>query len=473
MAAYNKKKIGWATAAAIVVANMIGTGVFTTLGFQLVDIQNTWSILLLWGLGGVIALLGALSYAELGTHLRRSGGEYHFISKTIHPFLGYLSGWVSLTVGFAAPIALASMGMAAYLQKFVPVSATAMAIAAVVLISVVHSFDIKKSSGFQDVFTVVKILVITAFVGFALFSGADGHAVNTSASWMAEVSTPAFAVSLVYVTYAFTGWNAAAYIVEEIKRPRINLPKALIGGTVLVTVLYVLLQLAFLKQAPLQALIGEIEVGQIVAEHMFGGIGGRWMSIIIALLLVSSISAMVWVGPRITRAMADDYRLWHFVGRDNRNGIPVRAIWLQSGISILLIMSGSFQQVLLFSGFVLQLFSMIAVAGVFVLRRSKNTESGFQSPFYPWVQIAYIAFSSWIVVYMIVDQPQESLWGLALLGAGMFTFLLDRLLFRKRKKAPNGGFKPPLAFIINSQQQPHQANGQISAQKPSFSDHPN
>jgi APA family basic amino acid/polyamine antiporter len=440
MAAYNNKKIGWATAAAIVVANMIGTGVFTTLGFQLVEIQNTWSILLLWSLGGVIALLGAFSYAELGTHMRRSGGEYHFISKTIHPFLGYLSGWVSLTVGFAAPVALASMGMAAYLGKFVNIPAVPLAIMAVLLISLVHSFDIKKSSGFQDIFTVVKILVIAAFVGIALFTGTNANAVDTSRIWMKEVSTPAFAVALVYVTYAFTGWNSAAYIVEEIKYPRLNLPKALIGGTLLVTVLYILLQLAFLKQAPLQALQGKLEVGQIVAEHMFGWIGGKWMSIAIALMLVSSISAMVWVGPRITRAMADDYPLWHFVGRDNQFGIPVRAIWLQAGISIFLILSGSFQQILLFSGFVLQLFSMLAVIGVFVLRRRKKEAVGFKSPFYPWIQIAYLAISAWIVIYMIVDQPKESLWGLVLLAIGAGTFLFDKLLLHKGKKMRSGGW---------------------------------
>ncbi len=432
MAAYNHKKIGWKSAAAIVVANMIGTGVFTTLGFQLQDIQNTWSILLLWGMGGIIALLGAFCYAELGTHLRRSGGEYHFISSTIHPFLGYLSGWVSLTVGFSAPIALASMGMAAYLEKFTGIPVVFVAIGAVVIISLIHSFNIKQSSRFQDIFTVIKIVVIASFVVFALMTSGEQHAVNTSASWIGEISTPAFAVALVYVTYAFTGWNAAAYIVEEIKHPKVNLPRALIGGTLLVTVLYVFLQLAFLKQAPLYALAGKIEIGQIVAEQMFGETGGRWMSIVIALLLISSISAMVWVGPRITRAMADDYTLWHFVGRDNKNGIPVRAIWLQAFISIFLILSGSFQQVLLFSGFILQLFSMVAIAGIFVLRRSGKKENGFKSPLYPWVQIAYLAISAWIVGFMIVDQPRESLWGLVNLGIGALTFLLDRLFFSKK-----------------------------------------
>jgi APA family basic amino acid/polyamine antiporter len=285
-----------------------------------------------------------------------------------------------------------------------------------------------------------KILVIAAFVGIALFTGTNANAVDTSRIWMKEVSTPAFAVALVYVTYAFTGWNSAAYIVEEIKYPRLNLPKALIGGTLLVTVLYILLQLAFLKQAPLQALQGKVEVGQIVAEHMFGWIGGKWMSIAIALMLVSSISAMVWVGPRITRAMADDYPLWHFVGRDNHFGIPVRAIWLQAGISIFLILSGSFQQILLFSGFVLQLFSMLAVIGVFVLRRRKKEAVGFKSPFYPWIQIAYLAISAWIVIYMIVDQPKESLWGLVLLAIGAGTFLFDKLLLHKGKKMRSGGW---------------------------------
>lgn len=434
MAAYNNKKIGWKSAAAIVVANMIGTGVFTTLGFQLLEIENTWSIILLWVMGGIISLLGAFSYAELGTHLRRSGGEYHFISSTIHPFLGYLSGWVSLTVGFAAPVALASMGMAAYLSSFSGIHKTWVAVLAVGGISLVHSFNIKQSSRFQDFFTIAKIMLIAAFVIYAFWLPNEQHAVQTSTSWLNEISTPAFAICLVYVTYAFTGWNAAAYIVEEIKSPRKNLPRALIGGTLLVTLLYVLLQFAFLKQAPLHALRGEIEIGQIVAENMFGWMGGRWMSIIIALLLVSSISAMVWVGPRITRAMADDYPLWQFLGSDNKNGIPVRAIWLQSGISILLILTGSFQQILLFSGFILQLFSMVAVLGVFVLRKKGSTVRGYRSPLYPWVQIAYLLISCWIVVYMVIDQPTESLWGVVNLGIGGLTFVLDRVFFSGKRE---------------------------------------
>lgn len=427
----NGKKIGWKSAAAIVIANMIGTGVFTTLGFQLVEIQNTWSILLLWLLGGVIALLGAVSYAELGTHLRRSGGEYHFISSTIHPFLGYLSGWISLTVGFAAPIALAAIGIGAYMSKILNNDPTITAVSMVIIVSLIHSFNIKQSSRFQDLFTLVKVALIVGLIllSFWLPAPTGGTALEMSNHWMTEVKTPAFAICLVYVTYAFSGWSSAAYIVEEIEAPKKSLPKALIGGAVLVSILYLLLQLAFLRQAPIGALKGKIEVGQIVAEHMFGALGGQWASIFIALFLISSLSAMIWVGPRVTRAMADDYKLWHFLGKDNNNGIPTRAIALQAILSIGLILTGSFEQVLLYSGFILQLSTMLAVAGIFVIRRQSSPGDGYRSPFYPWIQIAYLLISTWIVVFMIVDKPMESIWGLINLGLGAFTFWLDKQFF--------------------------------------------
>ncbi|MEL7122077.1 MAG: amino acid permease, partial [Bacteroidota bacterium] len=346
----NIKKIGWRSAAALVVANMIGTGVFTTLGFQLNDITSTWSIIGVWLFGGVISLLGAFSYAELGTHLRKSGGEYHFISQTIHPFWGYLSGWVSLTVGFSAPIALAAMGMSAYLHKFLFLPENFLAILTVVFISVIHSFSVKQSSRFQVGFTLLKVVLIAAMIVGGLMIPNEQTGLEWSANWVSELKTPGFAVCLIFVTYAFSGWNAAAYIVDEIDQPKKNLPIALIGGTILVSILYVFLQMAFLKQVPIEHLRGRIEVGQVVAEHMFGGIGGQWISVIIALLLISSISAMVWVGSRVIRAMAEDYPLWNFLGHDNAQGIPVKAIWLQSALSILLILTGSFEKILLYSG---------------------------------------------------------------------------------------------------------------------------
>ncbi|MCB0597024.1 MAG: amino acid permease, partial [Phaeodactylibacter sp.] len=269
----------------------------------------------------------------------------------------------------------------------------------------------------------LKLLLILFFIiaCFALPTESGVGAAELSRAWHADLSKPAFAVSMVYVIYAFSGWNAAAYIVEEIREPARNLPRALIGGTLAVSLLYVLLQMAFLNQASTAQLKGKIEVGQVVAELMFGPAGGQLISFFIALFLISSISAMVWVGPRVVRAMANDYSIWRFLAEDNRHGIPVKAVWLQAGISIFMIVTSSFEQVLLYSGFVLQLFTTAAVAGIFVMRW-KNGHSGYSSPGYPWVQVAFLAISIWILAFLLYDRPMESLLGLANLGLGAISY---------------------------------------------------
>jgi APA family basic amino acid/polyamine antiporter len=433
----SQRKIGWGSAAALVVANMVGTGVFTSLGMQLQWVSSPVTIALLWTLGGIISLFGAFSYAELGAKLPRSGGEYYFLSQIYHPFLGYLSGWVSLTVGFAASVALSAMGMGAYLEHFLPQSAFYVAIAAILLISLVHSIDIQQSSRFQNAFTVLKLLLILSFI-LVCFLVEPAHSEPVSgASWQSELLQPAFAVLLVYVVYAYSGWNAAVYIVEEIEAPTRNLPRALIGGTLVVSVLYVLLQLAFMYQAPVSGLQGRLDVGQVVAQLLFGHWGGKLISFFVALFLVSSISAMVWVGPRVVRAMADDYRIWHFLARDNKNGVPVRAIWLQAAISIFMIATSSFEQVLVYSGFVLQLFTIAAVGGIFVLRW-KNGHEGYSSPGYPWVQIVFLIISFAILVFLLYERPVQSLWGLVNLALGAISYFVSRGYAKLKMKSSNG-----------------------------------
>jgi APA family basic amino acid/polyamine antiporter len=427
------QQVGWITAASIVVANMIGTGVFTSLGFQLRDIQNTWSIILLWSIGGLFSLLGAFSYAEIGTRLPKSGGEYYFLSRLYHPMVGYLSGWISLTVGFAAPIALAAIALGRYTQKFAGIDATWIAIACILLISIIHSISLRQSSRFQNAFTLFKMLLLLFVVITAFVVPGQENSIDLSSGWQQEIILPSFAVALVFVTYSYSGWNAAAYIVDEIRDPVRNLPRALIIGTAVVAVLYVFLQIGFLRQAPLSDLQNKVEIGQVVAERMFGVAGGRWISSIIGFLLISSISAMVWVGPRVTRAMANDYRLWQFLAADNKQGIPIRAIWLQAGLSIGLILTGSFEQVLLYSGFILQLSTTLTVAGVFILRyREGNGHNNYRSPGFPVLQILYLVISCWILIFLLIDQPQESLWGLINLGIGALTFWIDRRFFRSK-----------------------------------------
>lgn len=420
-----KKKIGWISAAAIVVANMIGIGVFTTLGLQLDMLGNTWTILSLWVIGGVVALLGAFSYAELGTKFPKSGGEYHFLTKIYHPFLGYLSGWVSLTVGFATSIALSAMAMGAYLKHLLPISGLWIGLSSIIILSLIHSFNIRQSSFFQNVFTLLKILFIVFLIFSGFFLTSETNAFDFSATWRGEVFSPAYAVALVYVMHAFSGWNAAAYIVDEIDQPKRNLPLALIGGTLLVSILFILLQMAFLNQVPFSGLAGKIEIGQIVAEKMFGNGGGSVVGGLIALMLVANISAMIWVGPRVTRAMADKYTIWQYFAKDNKSGIPVRAIWLQAFISILMVVTSSFEQILTYSGFILQLFTTLTVAGVIVARVKRLGKEGYKSPAYPWLQIIFLVFSLWTLVYLFYAKPYESMLGLVNLLAGALSYGLD------------------------------------------------
>jgi APA family basic amino acid/polyamine antiporter len=415
------EKIGWKSATALVVANMIGTGVFTSLGFQVLGTTNTISILLLWVLGGLIAISGAFSYAELGAKYPRSGGEYHYLSKIYHPIVGYLSGWVSITVGFAAPIALAAMALGKYISFLLPVSASWIASIAVLAVAIIHSLNLKSSSRFQNVTTFLKIFLIGGFIICGFFIQTPENALDYSTSWTGEIWMPVFAVSLIYVTYSYTGWNAAAYVVEEIRDPVKNLPKALLRGTLLVTILYVLLNWMFLSHATIGDLAGKVEVGQVVAEKILGEQGGQLISLAIALFLISSISAMVWVGPRVSLVMAEDYSFWRFLKNKNKYEIPVRAIWFQTAISLLMIWTGTFEAVLLYCGFILQIFSALTVAGTFFIDRK---DLPYRNPTHPWLPAFFLIISIWVLGFLIYEKPSESLFGLSNLLLGLVTYRL-------------------------------------------------
>ncbi len=415
------KKISWKTAASIVIANMIGTGVFTSLGFQLAVVQNTWTILLLWTFGGIMALLGALVYAELGTHFRRTGGDYIFLSETIHPLVGYLYAWVSLVVGFSAPIAIAAMAMNNYLSPVLGETQLP-GLLFLVLIPAVHIFSVSSSAKFQNGMTILKITFVLVLIGIGLAFGTNSPstALNFSDSWQEEILLPGFAVSLIYVFYAYTGWNSAAYIIEEVDQPKKNLPKALIGATVLVMVVYVLLQLVLLKHASVSQLAGQVQVADIAFGNLFGAQGAVWVSLFIGVQLIATISGYAWVGPRVTYAMAEDYKLWRPLAKVNEQNIPVRAIVLNTGISLVLFVSGSFEQIMLYAGFILQLMSTVTV---YSSLKIKNQE-GFKTPFKPLPQLIYLGFSIALMGYLLVDRPKESLAGIGilLLGWGLYAF---------------------------------------------------
>jgi basic amino acid/polyamine antiporter, APA family len=421
-----KKKISIYTASAIVIANMIGTGVFTSVGFQLSSIQNTWAIILLWVVGGLLALFGAFAYAELGTHFKESGGDYIYLSRVFHPMLGYLSAWAGLTVGFSAPVALAAMAFTKYLAPFGLQDNLWLAIGVIVLIGLMHSFTIKHSSRFQNISTVIKIvfIVVLILLGFFVSNTNAANAIVLDNSWHKDIVSPGFAVSMVYVSFAYVGWNAAAYVVDEIDNPRKNLPKALIGSAVFVSVVYVLFQIALLKNATAASIAGKEEVTFIAFNNLLGSTGGKWVSVFIAIQLLATISSYLWVGPRVTHAMAKEFVLWKPLSKTNKHGIPVAAIWANVVIAIILTLTGSFEVILLYAGFVLQLMASLTVATSLFIK-NKNTTS-FTSPLKPVLQIIFLLFNAGVLVFTFIDRPKESLMGIGILLLGLVVYYFDK-----------------------------------------------
>jgi APA family basic amino acid/polyamine antiporter len=420
-------KIGWKTALMLVISNMIGTGVFTSLGYQLVEVQNVWSIVLLWVLGGVLALIGAFTFAELGTHYNKSGGDYIFISEGFSPFWGYLSAWTSLIVGFSAPVAIAGLAMEAYLSPFNIPNIRLYIVLVIVGISLFHTFSIKHSSIFQTLTTLIKILFVVFLLGLGIwYAPFEGNAINTDTSMFSEISKSGFAVSLLYVTYAYTGWNAAAYIVGEIRNPKNDLPKALILGTVVVMVVYVFLQLVFLKFGTYSQLKGQAEVTILATQNILGVNSTAWISAGIGIQLIATMSSYIWIGPRIVHTMANHYSLWRVLRPLNKNDIPVRAIWLQCAIILLLLLSGTLQEVLLYTSFLLQLMGILAVASFLKIKRNRN---GFRSPWSPFIQYLYVGFSIIVLIFIVYDKPFESFIGLGILAVGAATYFISKREF--------------------------------------------
>ena len=411
---------------------MIGTGVFTSLGFQLLDIQSGFVLLMLWAVGGAAALCGALCYAELGAALPRSGGEYHFLSRIYHPALGFVSGWVSATIGFAAPSALAAITFGAYLGAAVPLlPATLSATALVVLLTGVHMFNRRSSGGAQRWLTGLKLLLIGGFCAAVWLMVEQGQPLSfaPTAGDGALLTGSAFAVALIYVNYAYTGWNAATYLTGEVESPQRNLPRALALGTGLVALIYLLLNFTFLYAAPVSAMQGQLEVGYIVAEHAFGGSGASLMGMLLAGLLISTVSAMILAGPRVMQTIGQDFSAFRLLARTNRHGLPVTAIGAQAVLALLFIWTASFESILVFAGFSLGLCTFLTVAGLFVLRfRRPDLPRPYRVTAYPLPPLIYLGLTGWTLFYILRERPQEAWMSLALIAAGAaFYWLCNRV----------------------------------------------
>ena len=421
------------TVTAVVIANMIGTGVFTSLGFQLLDIQSGFAILLLWALGGLIAVCGSMTYAELGSALPRSGGEYNFLTEIYHPSAGFISGWISATIGFSAPTALAAITFSTYLMTIFPEINNdwlrkIIACSLIVILAFIHSSNRKSSGGLQMIFTVMKVGVIILFCFGAILFAKNIQPVSFSPSSndISTIFSGSFAVSLIYVSYAYTGWNAATYLSSEIERPQKYLPLILISGTTTVTVLYILLNFVFLSVAPIEDMQGKIEIGFIAAQSAFGGSVANFTGLVLSLLLISTVSAMTIAGPRVLQVIGEDFKVLNILSRKRKDGIPSTAIYIQSLIAIIFILSSSFESILVFAGFTLALNSFVTVIAVFVLRsKQPNLPRPYKTFGYPFTPLIYLALTGWTLYFVIINRPIEVLFSLGIILSGLIFYYIS------------------------------------------------
>jgi APA family basic amino acid/polyamine antiporter len=409
---------------------MVGIGVFTSLGFQVRDLPSGFALLMLWVVGGVIALCGALSYAELATAFPRSGGEYNFLSRIYHKAVGFLAGWVSATVGFSAPTALAAMAFGGYFSGVVPSAPPLLlALALVWSVSLIHLLGIHSASTFQNVSTFLKVALIVVFIvaAFALGSPAP-ISFAPSAGDAERIASPAFAVSLAFVMYSYAGWNAVTYIAGEVHDPKRTLPYSVIVAVVTVTVLYVGLNAVFLYSTPIEQLSGQIDVALVAGQHIFGDTGGRIVGAVICIGLISTISAMMWIGPRVTMVMGEDYPLLSVFARKTASGVPATAVLFQLALVTMLLLTQTFESILEFVQFSLTISSFLTVLGVIVLR---YTQPGLPRPYrvwgYPLTPLVFLAVSLFMMVNLALQRPAQSLAGVAIMLAGLVIYgLSDR-----------------------------------------------
>jgi APA family basic amino acid/polyamine antiporter len=380
-------------------------------------------ILLAWLLGGLLALCGALCYGELGANMPESGAEYYYISRVLHPALGFLSGWVSLIVGFSAPIAAASMAMHIYVaQVFSDWPVRIMAVVTILIFSVLHAYDLRLGARVQMALVLLKIVLIISFIAGVFITGPRPQIEVITAITPDFWFTSSYAVILVFIAFAYAGWNAAAYIGAEIINAGKNLPRALLLGTLTVTALYILVNFAYLNAVPTEQLEGVESVANTVSIALWGATGGTLISLLIALGLVSTVSAMIIAGPRVSEAMAKDSLFPRGLAQLNQHGVPSLAVFLQALIATVIALTATFGALLVYIGFTLNIFAALAVFTVFRTRK-KGISSIRVCRGYPLTPLVFLIFTIWMTVWSIKSQPLSTLSGLGTLVIGYLIYL--------------------------------------------------
>jgi APA family basic amino acid/polyamine antiporter len=423
------RRLGLITATLVVVASMVGTGVFTTTGFLVRDIGSLAAVLVAWLVGGLFALCGALSYAELVAALPRNGGEYQLLGRVFHPAAGFVAGWISLVVGFSAPVAASALACGSYTRAVAPaLDDTLVAVVLVAGFSVLHATHVTLGGGIQNLFAAAKVLLILAFiVGGLAFAGLGHLGQGSTQPLLGSLLSPAFAVGLIFISFSYSGWNGAAYLAGEVKDPARTLPLALIGGTALVTLLYLGLNAVFLAAAPAAELAGVVEIGHVAAVRVFGGDIGVVFSAGIALLLVSSVSAMIMAGPRVYQVMGEDHPRLSFLAYRTRQGGPAAAVALQGAVAVVMVLTSTFEALLTYIGFTLSLSAGLTVAGVLVLRqREPELERPYRTWGYPITPLAFVALCLWMSSWALWERPVVAFAGLGTIASGLVLYLVVR-----------------------------------------------
>ncbi len=443
------RQLGVVSATALVVSNMVGTGIFATSGFLAGDLGTPGLVLVIWVVGALFALVGAFCYSELGVNFPSSGGEYVYLTRAYGPTWGFMTGWVSFFAGFSAPIAAAALAFSDYLGYFFPGlkqenaqltigsdsfslklgGAQVAASCLIALFTILNFFGVRRIARIQNVLTGAKILVLFAFIvlGFAIGTGDWGHFSMSTDRTSTTPLAAQFVISLFWIYVAYSGWNAATYVAEELKRPEKTLPVALALGAGLVAALYFGLNLVFIYAAPLGEMKGVLAVGALAASKLFGaGIAGVF-SALMALSLVSTVNAMVTIGPRVYYAMAKNGAFLPVAAKvDPRWHTPVPAILLQGACAVLMTLT-PFPQLVIYIGFMLNFFAVLSVSSLFIFRRREEWQKLRVVSFaWPLLPVLFLLVGLWMTVYGIMLQPKVSVAAALTVTVGAIVYHMRR-----------------------------------------------
>ena len=455
-----ERALGPVDAAALVISNVIGVGIFTTPGIVAGMVPHPLAFLAVWIAGGALACAGAFSYAELAVLRPRAGGEYVYLREAFGPLAAFMTGWTSFVAGFSGAIAAGAIGLAAYLGRFLPAAAdprplftfplpflplevsprTITALAAIFGLSAIHARGLGPGRALQNLLAGLKVLSLLALIGLGFTFGA-GSAANL-ADTTGSFRPGGWLLALIPVMFTYSGWNAAAYVAEEVRDPDRTLPRALALGTGAVVIIYLLLNLLYVYALPVGRLAGEVQAGDTAAAALFGPRGAEFLTPLMLLAVAGGLSAMILAGPRVYFAMARDGLFPAVAARVHpRYRTPAAAIFAQAAWSGLLVLSGTFEQILLYTGFAIVLFSGVAVLALFVLRYTLPRERrAFRAWGYPVAPALFVMASFTMVANAVVASPRSSGAGMLLLAAGVPVYLW--FVHRRKRTDPRGPADP-------------------------------